>query len=99
MPIFGILVSAIWTMLSFLLRSVVMKLVTLFVLYFIVQALIGAMQRAGLFPTAASLNGAWSGIPSDIWYFLNLFGVSTGFPLVLSAYVTRFIIRRIPVVG
>lgn len=99
MPLFGILLSSIWTMLGFLLRSVVVKFVTLFVLYFITQGLISAMQRAGLFPTAASLTAAWGNIPSDIWYFLNLFAIGTGFPLVLSAYVTRFMIRRIPVVG
>jgi hypothetical protein len=34
-----------------------------------------------------------------VWYFLDLFNVTAGIPLLLSAWVTRFIIRRMPVIG
>ena len=56
-------------------------------------------QSAGLFPTADSLTGALGGIPTAVWYFLDLFAFSQGLPIVLAAVATRFIIRRIPVIG
>lgn len=99
MPLFPLIMSAIWSMVGFALRSVVVKFATLFALFFIVEALIEAMQSAGLFPTSAGLSSAFGGLPGDVWYFLNLANISYGFPLILSAYVTRFMIRRIPVVG
>ena len=40
-----------------------------------------------------------SAIGSGTWYFLNVFQVTQGLSLVVSAYATRFVIRRIPVIG
>lgn len=38
-------------------------------------------------------------IPSDVAYFLNFFNLTYGLGILSSAYVARFIIRRLPVVG
>jgi hypothetical protein len=48
---------------------------------------------------ASALTSALTSIPSSVWYFLDLMNFSMGVSMVLSAYVTRFIIRRIPVIG
>jgi hypothetical protein len=37
--------------------------------------------------------------PSAAWYFLDLFAFSTGLPIIISAFLTRFLIRRLPVIG
>jgi len=68
-------------------------------MYFVTTEFIGVLQSAGILPTASSLAGAFGGIGTDVWYFMDLCACSYGIPLVLSAYATRFIIRRIPIIG
>jgi len=45
------------------------------------------------------LNFTLGGIPSAVWYFLDLFNASAGISVLLTSYVTRFIIRRLPIIG
>lgn len=94
---FGILVSAFNTVLAFLLRSILVKFVFYFALYFVTTEFVAILLS--LLPTSSSLNGAFSSIPSSVWYFLDLFQISFGLPLIISAFVTRFMIRRIPIIG
>jgi len=96
---FGILVSAFNVVLAFVIRSVIARLFVYFALYFITTEFIAVLQSAGVFPTAASLSGAFGGIGSDVWYFMDLCAFSYGAPAIISAYAMRFIIRRIPVIG
>lgn len=94
---FGILISAFNTVLAFLLRSVLVKFVLYFALYFVTTEFVAILLS--LLPTSSSLNGAFSSIPSSVWYFLDLFQISFGLPLIISSFVTRFMIRRIPIIG
>ncbi|MDE1143597.1 MAG: DUF2523 family protein [Paraburkholderia tropica] len=96
---FAILVSAANVALGFLLRSVVAKFFLYFALYFFVTEAVSFLQSSGVLPTAASLAGAFGSIGNDVWYFLDLCAFSYGAPLLVSAYVTRFIIRRLPIIG
>jgi hypothetical protein len=94
---YGIVLSALFSFSGFIFRSVIVKFAVYFALYFITTEFIAII--ATLLPTATNLNSAFSGITSGVWYFLDLFAFSQGLPIVLSAVVTRFIIRRIPVIG
>lgn len=94
---FGIFLSALNVFLGFLLRSVLVKFATFFALFFITTEFISLLSE--LLPDSSALSGALGGIPGDVWYFLDLFNVSYGIPLLLSAWALRFIIRRIPVIG
>lgn len=96
---FGILLSALNSVLGFILRSVIVKFATFFALFFITTEFVGVLVSIGILPKASALSSALGGVPASVWYFLELFNVSTGIPLILSAYATRFIIRRIPVIG
>ncbi|WP_454874785.1 DUF2523 family protein [Paraburkholderia xenovorans] len=96
---FGILVSAANVALGFVLRSVIAKFFLYFALYFFVTDTISLLQSSHLLPTAVSLAGAFGSVGNDVWYFLDLCAFSYGAPLVVSAYVTRFIIRRLPIIG
>lgn len=96
---FGIVLSAFNAVLAFVLRSVIGKFFAYFVLYFITTEFIAVLQSSGILPTAASLAGAFGGIGADVWYFMDMCAASYGLPLIISAYATRFIIRRIPVIG
>lgn len=94
---FGILLSALNSVLGWAFRAVIIKFVVFTALYLVVHELVAVM--VSWLPSGASLTSAFAGIGASTWYFLDLFAVSVGVPLLISAYLTRFIIRRIPVIG
>lgn len=96
---FGIVLSALNAAMGWLVRSVLVKFAVFFGLYFITTEFMQVLQSSGLLPTANGLSASLSGISAATWYFLDLFAFSQGLPIVLSAVVARFIIRRIPVIG
>lgn len=96
---FGIVLSALNSVLGFVFRSLIVKFVVFFGLFFIVTEFVSVLTGSGLLPSADSMTDAFGGVPAAVWYFLDLFNFSMGFPLLVSAYATRFIIRRIPVIG
>jgi hypothetical protein len=96
---FGIILSALNVVLGFVIRSVIVKFALYFGLWFVTTEFINVLQSAGVLPSASSLSGAFGGIGADVWYFLDLFAFSAGAPMIISAYATRFVIRRIPLIG
>ena len=94
---YAILASAVGLLLSFLARSVLVKFVTFFALFFVVVAFVAVL--APLLPTSSGLSGALGNLSASVWYFLDLFQVPYGISATISAFVLRFIIRRIPVIG
>lgn len=100
--LFGILLSALQSVLGFVLRSVIVKFVLFYGIYFVVREFVPALTSYGFFSgsgKASALSSALNSVPSSVWYFLDLSNFSMGVSMVLSAYVTRFIIRRIPLIG
>lgn len=47
----------------------------------------------------ANAQGFFSGIPSEIVYFINFFAVGEGLAMVTGALVLRFVLRRVPIIG
>jgi hypothetical protein len=94
---YAILLSAIGSMFGFLLRSVIVKFVTFFALYMITSAAMNFLVSK--LPDASSMGDSLGALSSGVWYFLDLFAFSQGLPMVLSAWLLRFMIRRMPVVG
>jgi hypothetical protein len=95
--VYGILVSAFNFILGFLVRSVVVKFVIAFALYF--GVLLMTQVLVPMLPQVTAIQAALSGIPSGVWWFLDVFNFGAGLPLIVSAYMTRFVIRRIPLIG
>ena len=94
---FGILLSAFNSVLAWLVRSVLVKFVLFFGLYFVTTEFISVI--ASILPSGSAVTGAMASVTNSTWYFLDVFMVQTGISMVVSAYATRFIIRRIPVIG
>lgn len=94
---FGIVLSALNVALAWLARSILVKFVVYFALYFCVTEFMGVI--ASWMPNGQVLSASLGGIPAAVWYFLDLFNFSVGLPAVVSAFATRFIVRRIPVIG
>lgn len=45
------------------------------------------------------LNSAFSSVDGRVWYFINLMDLFGGLNIILSAWIARFIIRRLPFIG
>lgn len=94
---FGIFLSALNVLLGFIFRSLVVKFITFFALFFVTTEFIQLVIP--LLPGATSLTSAFAAQAPGVWYFLDLFKIGFGVSACLSAFVTRFIIRRIPMIG
>ncbi|EOY8363557.1 DUF2523 family protein [Salmonella enterica subsp. salamae] len=94
---FGIMTSVLYGVLGFLLRSVVVKFTVFFALYFIVQEFVPLILN--MVNRQLPLLALISEIPDSLKYFFAVFKIIDGINIILSAFVTRFIIRRIPVIG
>lgn len=94
---FGILVSALYTVLGFVVRSLLVKFVLFFAVWFVAVEFLPVLVSH--LPGSSVLLGAWASMPPGVAYLLNLFQVPTGLSMALAALVTRFSIRRIPLIG
>lgn len=94
---FCIMTSVLYGVLGFLLRSVIVKFTVFFALYFIVQEFVPLILD--MVNRQLPLLALISSIPDSLKYFFSVFKVIDGINIILSAFVTRFIIRRIPVIG
>lgn len=94
---FGILLSALNSVLAWVFRSLLIKFALFFALFFITNEFVGFI--AALMPNASTINGLLSGITAGTWFFLDAFQLPLGISALVSAYTTRFIIRRMPVIG
>lgn len=94
---FGILVSAFNVVLGFLLRSIIGKFFLFFGLYFVTTEFVPVL--IGLLPGVSDIANSFTDMPESVAYFLNIFMFPQGLSMILSAYVTRFMIRRIPLIG
>ncbi|UDQ77962.1 DUF2523 domain-containing protein [Pectobacterium brasiliense] len=92
------MLAALYAGISFIFRSVVMKFVVMFGLFFIVQELAPILLSL-VDVSPLPLIELFSQLPDSVWYFLNLFQVPTGIAMMISSIIARFIIRRIPIIG
>lgn len=94
---FGILLSALNVVLGFVFRSIIAKFFLFFGLYFVTSEFVPVL--IGLLPGVGGLNSDFQSMPSSVAYFLRVFMLPQGLSMVFSAYVTRFMIRRVPLIG
>lgn len=94
---FRILLSAFNTALGFVFRSIIVKFAVFFGLFFVTTAFIPILK--GLIDKFLFNGDLFNQLPDIVIYFLNLAQFSYGASLCISAILTRFIIRRIPVIG
>ena len=50
-------------------------------------------------PGADQIDLALASFPSTVFYFIDIFSLDTCFGFVMSAFLVRFLIRRIPIIG
>lgn len=92
--------ALLWPIVSWLLREVVLKFVVLGAIFLLLTVMVPmAVSYLSPWLGTSSLSSAFSGLSSGVWFFLDLFNLGFGVPLLISALVTRFLIRRLPVIG
>lgn len=94
MPLF------IVSLLRYLLSGVAVKFVAFTAIFGIVAVLIPVViSFISPFIGVSGLNDAFAAIPPGVWWVVDFFRLDFGLPLIISALVARFVIRRLPVVG
>lgn len=96
---FGILLSALNAALGPLLSAIFIKAVIFTALSAVVVFVIGGLTSAGILPDVNQVLSGLGTLPSFSIYVLQLFRFDLAIQLCLSAMATRFIIRRIPLIG
>lgn len=92
--------ALIWSVLSWVLREVVIKFIIVASFLAVFAIFVPwAVEYLLPFIGVASLDAAFAFITPGVWYFLDFFDFGFGLPVLISAYVARFLIRRIPVIG
>lgn len=92
--------AILWPIVSWLLREIIIKFSVLTAIFALVAFLI-PKAIAIITPAigTAGLSAAFAGLPAGVWYFLDAFNLGYGLPLMIAAYVARFTLRRLPVIG
>ena len=98
MPLAVILMSAIWTAITYIFKAVIIKFVVFFAIFYVLSEFIPIMFS--LFHADIGLVSTYAqAIPATVWYFFDAFNLPNGIPFIISAYMSRFAIRRIPFIG
>lgn len=79
-------------------RTSVVKFVVFTAIYLVLAVLIAFLNDV-LDLEGYNAQSALDGLGSEILYFLGVFRFDLGIPIIIGALVTRFVIRRIPVIG
>lgn len=83
--------------LSFVFKSLVIKFVVFATIFLVVTEVVPILFD--VFLPKQELQEYFDSLPSEALFFLSAFKIDVGLQMILSAYVTRFMIRRIPFVG
>lgn len=85
---------------TWIFRAVVIKFVVFTAIFALVAFLVPkVVGYLGSFINPGGLTSAFSAVSPGVWFFLDFFQLSYGVPLLISAWVARFLIRRLPVIG
>lgn len=85
---------------TWILREIVVKFVILTALFAVMAIVVPlGIGFVAPFVGVGGLNSAFGGVDSGVWWFLDFFALDYGLPLILAAFVARFLIRRLPLIG
>ncbi len=96
---YGILFSAFNAALGWLVRGVVIKFVILSALYYVVTWIAETVLAQLDISPLTGLQTVIDGIPTGVLWFASKLRFDVGLPLILGAMLTKFIIRRLPIIG
>lgn len=65
----------------------------------VMQGLAAVVSSIPVPDFVADVGSYWSGVPSDVMFFVAPLRLGTGLAMIATAYGVRFLIRRLPFVG
>lgn len=80
-------------------RAVTVKFFIMAALFAAVTELTNAALSMISFEDGSGVSSAISSLPNDVLYFLGLFRLDVGLPMLFAAMIARFTIRRLPIIG
>lgn len=96
---FGIVLSALNSVLGWIFRGVVIKFVILTAIYYVIAFIVDEVLTQLDISPLTGLQSALDTLPDGVLFFLGVFRLDVGLPLILGAMLTAFIIRRLPIIG
>jgi len=94
------LAPLLWSVVTWLFRSVVLQFILMTIVTLIVTQLMPVvMGFVGSWLNPSGFSALFATLDPGTWYFLDLMALDVGMPIILSACITRFLIRRIPFIG
>ncbi len=85
---------------AWLVREVIIKASVIAGLYWLLVYLMPLVwSYVSGFVGVSGLSSLFNAVPDGVYWFLYALKFDVGLPLIISAYVSRFLIRRLPVVG
>lgn len=92
--------AILWPLLTWVLREAVVKFLVFTALFVLLAFLVPkAIAFVSPWIGTGGLSSAFSGLGGGVWFFLDFFQLAYGVPLMIAAWVTRFVIRRLPLIG
>lgn len=92
--------ALLWPIVSWIFREILVKFAVMTALFAVVAYLVPkAIEFVTPWVGTAGLGSAFANVAPGVWYFLDFFQLGYGVPVLISAWVTRFLIRRLPVIG
>lgn len=100
MPLLAPILSILAPLLSWFTRAVLIKFVFLVGIFAVLELVIPLCISYVLYVIDLnSLTNSFALIDSGVWFWMDLFNISFGLPLLISAGIARFLIRRLPLIG
>ncbi|MGI9563937.1 MULTISPECIES: hypothetical protein [Pseudomonas] len=92
------MISDFASWLKAIIEQVIAWLVNLLLAIFswFIDAAIYLLDLMGITQRVKIASHYFDALPDGVWYFMNLFQVQWGLGLVMTSYLIRFLIRRIP---
>lgn len=92
--------ALLWSIASWFVRDVLVKFIVLAAVYALLTMFLPIIfQWIAPYIKVGNLTSAFSSVPSGVWWLLDILRLDIGVPALISAWVVRFYIRRVPMVG
>lgn len=91
------LIGVLWTVVQWIFREAVVKFILIGAIYTLLSVLLPILlSYITSYINGSALTSSFAGLSPGMWFFIDFARLDYGLPLLLSAAITVFIIRRIP---
>ena len=92
--------AILYAVVVWVLRQVVVKFVVIGAVYALLVILVPmAAGYVSPYIGVSSLNSLFAAVPDSVYFFFYFFRLDVGLPLIISAFIAGFLIRRLPLIG